>query len=108
MAYLVAVVMGFVFGAADQYLGSRSALLGAWTATASQVSAPWLLLSFAAGMTQIRARRATALGLAIVVPALIGYFSMTCSPMESIPAIEFKSCFTNVVSVPYNPLWILG
>jgi hypothetical protein len=107
MSYVLAVAVGFLFGAADQYLGSRSAL-GPWTATVSQVSAPWLLLSFAAGMTQLLARRAMGLGLAIVLPALVGYFAMTCSPMESIPAVEFRSCFTNVVTVPYNPVWILG
>jgi hypothetical protein len=108
MAYFIAVVVGFAFGAADQFLGARSAFVGVWAVTVSQVSAPWLLLSFAAGMTQERARRAMALGLVIVVPALVGYFAMTCSPMESIPLRQFSSCFVTVTGAPYNPLWILG
>ena len=107
VAYAVAALVGLVFGAADQFLGSRSAL-GAWAVAVSQVSAPWLLLSFFAGTTQERARRAMRLGLVIVVPALVGYFAMTCSPMESLPLNQFSSCFSTVVSVPYNPLWIAG
>jgi hypothetical protein len=57
MAYFVALVCGFTFGAADQYLGSR-VVLGAWAPTVSMISAPWLLLSFVAGMTQEGRRRA--------------------------------------------------
>jgi hypothetical protein len=66
MAYFVVVIAGLAFGMADQYLGSRSAL-GAWAATASVVSAPWLLLAFIAGMTQERARRAMTLGFVVTV-----------------------------------------
>jgi hypothetical protein len=107
VAYLVSLVAGLAFGAADQYLGSRSAL-GAWAATVSMVSAPWLLLSFVAGLTQERGRRAMALGLAVVVPALVGYFAMTCSPMENVPLGRFSTCFLTIARTSYNPLWIAG
>ncbi|MEA2508400.1 MAG: hypothetical protein QOG21_482 [Actinomycetota bacterium] len=107
MAYFVALIFGFAFGAADQYLGSRL-VLGAWAPTVSMISAPWLLLSFAAGMTQERRRRAMVLGLMVVAPALAGYFAMTCSPIESVALGRFATCFTTIARVPYNPLWILG
>ena len=61
MAYLVAVILGLAFGAGDQYLGTLS-WVGPWTATAAQVSAPWLILPFVAGLTQERTRRAGVLG----------------------------------------------
>src|SRR5262249_58567658 len=48
MAYVLAALAGLAFGAADQYLGSFSAL-GGWTAAVSGLSAPWLLLPFVAG-----------------------------------------------------------
>ena len=84
MAYLVAVIVGLAFGAADQYLGSMS-WLGPWASTAAQMSAPWLILPFVVGITQQRARRAAALGLVVTVSALLGYFAMTYSPMEIHP-----------------------
>jgi Family of unknown function (DUF6518) len=108
MTYLIAMVAGLAFGAADQYLGSRSALLGPWVATVSGVSAPWLLLSFVAGMTQERRRRAVVLGLIVTAPALIGYFAMTCSPMENVAVGRFSTCFLTIARTGYNPLWIAG
>ncbi|HEX3326213.1 MAG TPA: hypothetical protein VHV50_04380 [Actinomycetota bacterium] len=107
MPYVVAVVGGFAFGAADQYLGSRIAF-GAWAATVSQMSAPWLVLPFIAGMTQERARRAMAVGLLVTAGALIGYFVTTCSPIEAVPMVRFSSCVPNVAFTGYNPLWIAG
>jgi uncharacterized protein DUF6518 len=107
VAYFIALALGFAFGAADQYLGSRI-VLGAWTATVSQISAPWLLLSFVAGMTQDQRRRAMALGLMVTGPALAGYFTMTCSPVENVAIGRFATCFTTVARTPYNPLWIIG
>ena len=110
MAFLFAAIVGLVFGAADQYLGSML-WLGSWTATAAQVSAPWLILPFAAGMTQWRPRRAAALGLVVTLSALFGYWAMTYSPMEIHPW-TFHRFTAGLVAVTtrgwYNPLVILG
>jgi len=83
------VVVGFVFGAADQYLGSRVMLgdrfaLGLWASTVSAMSAPWLLLPFLVGCTEARAGRAAALGLLATLAALAGYFTLMWSPVESV------------------------
>ena len=110
MAFLLAAILGFAFGAADQYLGSMS-WLGAWASTAAQMSAPWLILPFAVGITQQRARRAAALGLVVTVSALLGYFAMTYSPMEIHPWTlgRFTSGMVAVTTRGwYNPLYILG
>lgn len=109
MAFLLAAILGLAFGAADQYLGSMS-WLGPWAATAAQMSAPWLVLPFLIGITQHRARRAAALGLVATASALIGYFTMTLSPME-IPMWTFDRFTAGMVAVTttgYNPLYILG
>ena len=84
---MVAIVFGFVFGAADQYLGSRITL-GPWAATVSTASAPWLLLPFAFGCSQVRPRRAMLLGLVVTVAALAGYFTLMWSPLEGVPLSE--------------------
>jgi len=110
VAFLVSVVLGFVFGAADQYLGSRSVTLGLWASTAAQMSAPWLVLPFLVGITQLRARRATMLGLVVTASALVGYFAMTYSPIE-IEVWSFDRFTTGMVAIAtsgYNPLYILG
>lgn len=107
MGYAVALAAGFVFGAADQYLGSRSAL-GAWAAVVSLVSAPWLLIGFVGGLTQSVARKAMIVAVLVTVPALLGYFTMTCSPMEGVAAARFPQCLSTVARTGYNPLWILG
>jgi hypothetical protein len=88
--FLAAAVIGFMFGGADQYLGSLIAL-GLWASTASVVSAPWLVLPFAFGATQTDHRRAMVLGLTAVVSALAGYFALTISPLESVPLSHFPS-----------------
>lgn len=85
MAYLLATLVGLVFGAAVQQLGASSSLLGAWTATAAQVSAPWLIVAFLAGTTQDSSRRAMIIGLVVTEAALLGYFAMTYSPLEIHP-----------------------
>jgi hypothetical protein len=107
VAYAFTLLIGFAFGAADQYLGSRSAL-GAWPGAVSQMSAPWLLLPFLVGMSQKDSRRALALGLVATAPALLGYFAMTCSPMENVPGPHFSRCLFTVAGSAYNPIWILG
>ncbi len=107
MTYVAAVVLGLTFGAVDQYLGSRSAL-GAWAATVSGLSAPWLVVPFVAGMTQVRVRRGMALGLVVTVSAVVGYFAMTYSPMEN---VALSRAFQGIVAMARsggNPLWIAG
>jgi Family of unknown function (DUF6518) len=106
MAYVIAVVAGLGFGAADQFLGTIR--FGPWAWTVSGMSAPWLVLPFVVGMTQERGRRAMALGLVVTLAALVGYFAMTHSPMEGAPIAEFPRRFLNMVRTGYNPLWILG
>jgi Family of unknown function (DUF6518) len=107
MAYLVAAIAGLLFGAADQYFGSRSTLLP-WSAGISGMSALWLALPFLVGMTQTKARRAIALGLVATLAALAGYFAMTYSPMENVPTDRFFSGVARMVSSGQNPFWILG
>ena len=110
MAYLVAVVVGLAFGAADQQLGTFTAELGPWTSTAAQMSAPWLILPFLFGTTQEHARRAALLGLVVTTSALVGYFAMTYSPLEIHPWSfdRFTSGFVAVTTSGYNPMYILG
>ncbi|MEA2556501.1 MAG: hypothetical protein QOG88_39 [Actinomycetota bacterium] len=111
VAFLVVAIVGLAFGAADQFLGSLSITLGPWAATAAQVSAPWLVLPFLAGMAQVRARRAAILGLLVSVSALLGYFAMTYSPIEIHPWTWHRFT-TGLVAITtrgwYNPLYILG
>jgi hypothetical protein len=54
--FVAAIVVGFAFGAADQYLGSRSATLGPWVVAVSLASAQrwrsdrsWLSAALVAG-----------------------------------------------------------
>lgn len=80
MAVALALGLAFVFGGADQYLGSLSA--HPWAAEVSLLSAPWLVLPFLAGWTQRQPKRAAMLGLACTLAALLGYGLMTLSPIE--------------------------
>ena len=91
MAFLLAIAIGFVFGALDQYLGTVhvTSHLGWWTITVSGMSAPWLILPFLAGLTQERAKRAVALGVVVVLAALAGYFAMSNSVFEGVPVAHF-------------------
>ncbi len=73
-----------VFGAVDQYLGS-SHLPGGYHPVAiavSGLSAPWLLLAFCSGCTQVRPWPGALLGLAATMAALTGYFALMWSPYE--------------------------
>jgi hypothetical protein len=76
----LALAASAVFGAADQYLGSFSA--HPWAADVSLLSAPWLVVAFAAGWTQTEPGRAALAGLACTFTALVGYGVMTLSPVE--------------------------
>ncbi len=78
----VALIAAAAFGAADQYLGSGHVLGVGWTTDVSLLSAPWLVLAFAAGCTQKEPRRAALLGLGCTAAALLGYFLLTDSPLE--------------------------
>ena len=80
MAYVVAVIIGVVFGGVDQYLGSNPS----WPVAIafSLMSAPWLLLPFFVGMTQRARRRAIVLGLVVTVAALVGYGLMIIGPLQ--------------------------
>jgi hypothetical protein len=82
--FVIAAVVGLVFGAADQYIGSLKPMvaLGPWTISLSQMSALWLLLPFVFGATQDGARRAVAIGSVATIAGLLGYFTMTVSPLE--------------------------
>jgi hypothetical protein len=84
----VAALVGLVFGAGDQYLGSLKPMvaLGPWTVSVSQMSALWLLLPFACGWTQERPRRAMLAGLVATVSGLIGYLAMMLGPAEGLAA----------------------
>lgn len=81
---VVAVLIGFAFGASDQYLGSLVPTFGAWAPSVSGMSAPWLVLPFAFGATQAGARRGALIGLAATGAALLGYFALTLSPIEGV------------------------
>jgi Family of unknown function (DUF6518) len=108
VAFLVTMVLGFLFGAADQYLGSLRPMvaLGRWTVSVSQMSALWLLLPFAFGCTLGRSRRPMLLGLVATLSALAGYFAMTVSPLEGVPAARIPSAALAMART--NLVWVLG
>jgi Family of unknown function (DUF6518) len=81
MVTALALVLAAIFGAGDQYLGSRS--MHPWMTDVSLLSAPWLVLAFLAGWTQREPRRAALLGIGCTSAALIGYGVMTLSPIEN-------------------------
>jgi hypothetical protein len=105
MPFILAAFCGLAFGALDQYLGSLITL-GPWAPSVSGLSAPWLVLPFLAGWTQERPRRAVVCALLAVGAALFGYFAMTASPFESVPASRFLPAFVAVARS--NALWIAG
>lgn len=103
-------MIGFLFGAFDQYLGTVhvTSHVGWWTITVSGMSAPWLILPFLAGMTQERAKRAVALGVIVVLSALAGYFAMSNSVFESVPVAHFWPRTARMATTTSNLLWIVG
>lgn len=80
MGVVVALLLSAAFGAADQWFGSLSTW--PWAADVSLLSAPWLVLAFAAGATQRSPRRAAVLGLGCTIAAIAGYWLLTDSPVE--------------------------
>jgi hypothetical protein len=93
---LVILMGAIVYGAADQYLGSRIGL-GEWTVAVSQMSAPWLAIAFFAGSWSQHHLRAMAMGTAITLAVVGGYFVMMLSPLEGVAtnsinwSMEFRS-----------------
>jgi len=105
MAFLLVALCGLAFGAGDQYLGSLIAL-GPLAWSLSGLSASWLVLPFIAGWWAPDKRRAMALGLVAVLAALLGYFMMTVSPFEGVPAGRFASALLAMAHA--NRVWIAG
>jgi len=81
VVFPVVIVVGLLFGAGDQYLGSLDTR-GLWTVSVSLLSAPWLVFPFLFGCSQLRASRAAQVGLVATVAALSGYFLMIMGPFE--------------------------
>lgn len=90
-------------GAGDQYVGSLTRFWpAAWEVPA--LSAPWLLLPFAAGALQRDWRRAALVGWLATLAALIGYGLMVISPVE-------HAHFTGQAFAAFarsNRLWFAG
>jgi hypothetical protein len=86
VAFVVAIAFGVVFGGGDQYVGSLAAI--PWLTSSSLLSAPWLVLPFAFGCTQLQPRRAMLIGALATGSALLGYFVMTLSPIEGVHLSE--------------------
>lgn len=91
IALLIVGVAG-VYGAADQYLGSRIGL-GEWTVSVSQMSAPWLAMAFLGGVWPGRRLQAVAMGSLVTVAAVAGYLAMTLSPLEGVAAHSIRWSF---------------
>jgi hypothetical protein len=82
IAVIIVAVAG-LYGAADQFLGSRVEL-GEWTVSVSQMSAPWLAIAFLAGAWPGRRLQAVAMGSLVTIAAVGGYLAMTLSPVEGV------------------------
>lgn len=84
------VLLGLLFGAGDQYLGTTHVLVhtGAWTTTLSNMSALWLIVPFLAGWSQPTRNRALVAGLASLGAAFTGYWALTLSPLEGVSTAQ--------------------
>jgi hypothetical protein len=97
--FLAALAVGFAFGAAEQYiLASGHVTRGTWGPTLSQLSAPWLVLPFLLGCSQVRPRRAAVLGLTVTLAGLAGYFTMMWSPVEGVPWSQFAATWPTLLA----------
>jgi Family of unknown function (DUF6518) len=106
MRWLAIILGGFVFGAADQFLGTIHAPAEQWGFAVSNLSAPWLLIAFAAGLAGRHRQEAVVLGLAATFAALLGYFAMTLSPMEGVALADVPSRIAPLLAA--QRLWIAG
>jgi hypothetical protein len=90
MIFVVTAVIGLVFGALDQLLGTlwSTSHLGVWSESVSLMSAPWLALPFLAGWRTPGRRAAVLMGLVVTAAALCGYFILTLSPLEGVSASQ--------------------
>ena len=79
LAGALILAAALAFGGLDQYIGS---LYSSFATAVSGMSAPWLLLPFAAGAAQVTRRSSAWIGLATTWLAVIGYVLMIDSPME--------------------------
>ncbi len=79
MGVALALVLSAAYGAGTQYIGAR---VPGWGPDVAMLSAPWLVIAFAAGCTQRTPRRAALIGLGATAAALVGYWLMTDSPAE--------------------------
>jgi hypothetical protein len=104
----------FLFGAADQYLGGlwSATHLGFWSVDVSMMSAPWLALPFVTGAREQTASRAVWIGALATFAALLGYFTMTLSPVEGVALhqvhpLPFLVSQLHVIlpAVVTGPLW---
>ncbi len=80
---ILIVLVAAIYGAADQYLGSRIQL-GEWTVAVSQMSAPWLAIAFVTGAWPVRRGHAVVIGTAVTFAAVAGYMVMMLSPVEGV------------------------
>lgn len=94
--YLAVAIVGILFGAGDQYLGSSSS--SPVDATLSLISAPWLLLPFIVGCTQRHAGRATVMGAVVTVAGVVGYTAMILSPVEGVHGARTQLIFAVISS----------
>jgi cation transport ATPase len=92
LAAALIVMAACLYGAADQYLGSRIGL-GRWTVSVSQMSAPWLAIAFLAGAWPRRRAHAVAMGLLVTLAAVAGYLGMTLSPLEGVATDSIRWSF---------------
>jgi cytochrome b561 len=114
MGYVLVAAMAFLFGAADQYVGGlwSATHIGFWTIDVSMMSAPWLALPFLVGARAPAASRAAWIGALATFAALLGYFTMTLSPIEGVALrqihpLPFLVSQLHVIlpAVVTGPLW---
>jgi len=106
MWLVVAAVVGIVFGAGDQALGSLTPISWTWNYQVAEVSATWLVLPFVVGMYQRTTWRASVAGAVSALAAVAAYCAMILSPMEG---VHLTSPFAQVVDTVSSQLpWFLG
>jgi hypothetical protein len=84
MWLVVAALVGLIFGAGDQALGSLTPISWTWNYQVAEVSATWLVLPFVVGMYQRSASRAAAAGAVSALTAVAAYCAMILSPVEGV------------------------